>query len=69
MTDINLSRCLVEKSHIGYTEYYNICTHQVQDVVPWAAADYFGFSALMFCIALIVAAIGVMGYIAYDMSK
>ena len=69
MTDINLSRCLVEKSHIGYTEYYNICTHQVQDVVPWAAADYFEFSMLLLCAGVLVAAVIGCGYLVYDMLK
>lgn len=66
MIDINLSKCLVEKGHFGYDEYINICTHQVQDVVPWAAADYFGFSMLLLCTGVLVMSVG---YLIYDSLK
>ena len=69
MTDINLNKCLVTKNHFGYDEYYNICTHEVQDVVPWVASDYFGFSVVLLCVVFILAAFGFLGYIAHDMSK
>lgn len=54
MTDINLSRCLVEKNHFGYDEYINICTHQVQDVVPWVASDYFALVGLILVVILVI---------------
>lgn len=63
MTDINLNKCLVQKSHFGYDEYVNICTHQVQDVVPWTAADYFEFSIGLLCVVLMIGAFVCLSYI------
>lgn len=69
MSTIDVNKCLVEKGHIGYTEFYNVCTHQVQDVVPWAPADYAGFSVLILVLVILAAAIVLISYCVYDMSK
>lgn len=68
MIDLN-TKCIVTKSHFGYNEYYNICTHQVQDVVPWTAPDYMGFSFMAFVVFVTVAFVVFASYIVYDMLK
>lgn len=66
MTEINLNKCLVTKSHFGYNEYYNVCTHKVQDVVPWTSVDYAGFTFFLAIIVIVIMAIAFAGYIIYD---
>lgn len=69
MSTIDVNKCLVEKGHLGYTEFYNVCTHQVQDVVPWGATNYVEFLVATTMVAVLVAAMVVFGYAVYDMSK
>lgn len=54
-TTILLSKCLIEREHIGYTEYFNICTGLMTASVSWTPLQWFGAGSLT---ALTVAILG-----------
>lgn len=39
---VNISKCVVERQHIGYTEYINACTGRWMTTVSWAGVDWAG---------------------------
>lgn len=59
MTDLNLNNteCLVEKSHLGYDTFYNICTG-VSTSVDWTALDWFGTTLVVLLAILVTAFVG-----------
>jgi hypothetical protein len=65
MTDINLTKCLVAKEHLGYTTYINIC-NDTEKVIPWTTGDWIGTTLLIFIATVtVLACVLAMGCIAY----
>lgn len=68
MTDINVTKCLVAKEHLGYTTYINIC-NDAEKVIPWTTGDWVGFTISLTMLALLILLVGGVIYITRDMLR
>jgi hypothetical protein len=66
MTDVNLTKCLVAKEHLGYTTYINIC-NDAEKIIPWTTGDWVGFTVAITMIVLLILLVVGCGYIVRDM--
>lgn len=65
---VNLSHCLANKSFLGYTEYYNICTGKWLYTLSWTNMDWVG-SLFLLVLAVVVFAmlLGIIIMVATDL--
>ncbi len=68
MTDVNLTKCLIAKEHIGYTTHINICS-DTEKVIPWTTVDWMGFTVYITLIAFLTLLVGFCGYMIRDMCR
>lgn len=52
----NNSNCIVDRTHFGSTEYFNICTQHSVDI-PWAFGDWAAFGIVAFLLLLLMVTI------------
>ncbi len=57
-TNLNLSKCIVEKTHFGYDTMINICNGRSVDVA-WTFGDWFRGSVLALLLLLLL--VGIVG--------